>query len=47
VPVGFGDVGNGAWFSYYPLEFAGLTYTASGGIGIDTVNYNRAVTNLY
>ena len=47
VPVGFGDVGNGAWFSYYPLEFAGLTYTASGGIGIDTVNYNQAVTNLY
>ena len=47
VPVGIGDVGNGAWFSYYPLEFAGLTYTASGGIGIDTVNYNQAVTNLY
>ncbi|WP_405235043.1 hypothetical protein [Lentisalinibacter orientalis] len=46
-PVGVGDVGYGAWFSYYPLDFMGLTFSASGGIGIDTVNYNQAVTNVY
>ncbi|WP_405229699.1 hypothetical protein [Lentisalinibacter sediminis] len=46
-PVGVGDVGYGAWFSYYPLGFTGLTFSASGGIGIDTVNYNQAVTNVY
>lgn len=46
-PVGVGDVGYGAWFSYYPLDFTGLTFSASGGIGIDTVNYNQAVTNVY
>ncbi|WP_405231018.1 hypothetical protein [Lentisalinibacter salinarum] len=47
IPVGVGDVGSGAWFSYYPLDFMGLTFSASGGIGIDTVNYNQAVTNVY
>jgi len=47
IPVGVGDVGSGAWFTYYPLDFAGYTFTASGGIGIDTVNYNQAVTNVY
>jgi len=46
-PVGVGDVGYGAWFSYCPLDFMGLTFSASGGIGIDTVNYNQAVTNVY
>jgi len=47
IPVGVGDVGSGAWFSYYPLDFMGLTFSASGGIGVDTVNYNQAVTNVY
>ncbi|MEX2257762.1 MAG: hypothetical protein WD672_03545, partial [Woeseia sp.] len=47
IGVAGGAVGGGAWFSYYPLDFVGLTYTVSGGIGLDTVDYNQAVTNVY
>ncbi|PMN91322.1 hypothetical protein [Enterovibrio norvegicus] len=47
VPLGVADVGSGAWFSYYPIRYLGLTFSASGGIGLETVNYNQAVTLLY
>ncbi len=47
VPLGVGDVGAGAWFGYYPLDFEGLTFTAGLGVGVDTVNYNDSATNLY
>ncbi|MDD1781963.1 hypothetical protein LRP49_12360 [Enterovibrio sp. ZSDZ35] len=47
VPLGVADIGSAAWFSYYPLNFIGLTFSGSGGIGLETVNYNQAVTMLY
>lgn len=47
IPLGVADVGSGAWFGYYPIDFLGVTYSVSGGIGLDTVNYNEAVTLLY
>ncbi|OEE70060.1 hypothetical protein A1OO_04605 [Enterovibrio norvegicus FF-33] len=47
VPLGVADVGSGAWFSYYPIRYLGLSFSASGGIGLETVNYNQAVTMLY
>ncbi|WP_028022906.1 hypothetical protein [Enterovibrio calviensis] len=47
VPLGVADVGSGAWFSYYPIRYLGLSFSASGGVGLETVNYNQAVTMLY
>ena len=47
VPAGVVDVGAGAWFSYYPIEFLGLAYTAGAGVGAEIGVYNEALTQLY
>ena len=47
VPAGVVDVGAGAWFSYYPIQFLGLAYTAGAGVGAEIGVYNEALTQLY
>lgn len=41
------DMGGGAWFSYYPIEFLGLAYTAGMGVGAEVGVYNEALTEMY
>lgn len=41
------DMGGGAWFSYYPIQFLGLAYTAGMGVGAEVGVYNEALTQLY
>ncbi len=47
IPAGVVDVGGGAWFSYYPIQFLGLAYTAGLGVGVEVGVYNEALTELY
>jgi hypothetical protein len=46
LPAGVVDVGGGAWFSYYPINFLGLAYTAGMGVGMEIGVYNEAITVL-
>ncbi|MGV7221932.1 MAG: hypothetical protein ACQ9MH_10425 [Nitrospinales bacterium] len=46
LPAGVVDIGGGAWFSYYPIDFLGLAYTAGMGVGMEIGVYNEAITLL-
>lgn len=41
------SVGGAVWFGYYPMEFAGVTVNAGGGVGLELGEYNETVTNIY